>query len=244
MSKSNLWQMLRQGNAVQALTLFREAYTREPDARNIIQLGTAYLWVEDYVAALDHFQHAIKTYRSPSDVFFGMAGAASWCSDEIEGAIRYWRQGLGAPYALGGSVVRLPLLFFVASILRPRMFPIEEAAEMMQLRVVNDLRIKNWPGPLAKFVLGLLDETALNEISRQSNTRDVLPYRCWQVDFYKAVLDLGRGTLNRSMFKQSMLQMVNTSQSQWSDQKHFAYLVRCEEFFIARHEAAGLVISN
>jgi hypothetical protein len=192
------------------------------------------MWAGDYTVACQHFHQAIETYQQRTDIFYGMAGAAKWCMEAPDAATKYWLSGIDAPYAVGGSVVRLPLLLFAASILRPGIFPRQEAESIMRQKV-KDPRAKNWPGPLAKFVLSLIDESSLSESGKEN---EALPHRMWLAIFYKRLLDLSREKLNLAEFRSMMREMVETSRVEWSKEAHFFYLMRCEEFFIARHEAS------
>ncbi len=199
MNNQNPWDHLRQENAEQGLTILRERYTHDPSGSHTMELGVAYLWVEDYEAAEQHFQYAIKTHRTLGDVFYGMAGAAVWCTDNPGAAVRHWHAGLDAPYAVGGVGIRLPLLLFLASILRPNVYPRNDASRVL-LKRIQDPRSKYWPGPLAKFVLGLGDEKTLANLCTGTNELDTL-HRKWLVRFYQTVLAWGQGNLIPADFK-------------------------------------------
>jgi len=214
----------------------REGYAHAPDASHIMQLGVAYLWVKDYHAAWDHFQHAIQMHRHTVDLFYGMAGVAQWCMDEPDAAVKHWQSGLDAEYADGAGGIHLPLLLFIASILRPATFSRNEAEQLLKKRA-RDPRVKNWPGPLAKFVLTLLSEEALEEMSKEKAGREISPSRKWLIEFYKNVLELGRGNLKPERFKKQMERIVDTTQPEWLDEGNFLRLLWNEEFFIGRHEA-------
>lgn len=242
------WEFLRQGEDQEALNLFREAFARQPDAGNIIRLGIGYLWTADYAAAWTHFRDAINTYRSPGDIFHGMAGVAKWCMDEPSSAVETWRRGFAAPYAVGASVVRLPLLLFAASVLRPTVFSKKEAEQILCERLESPLA-ENWPGPLAKFILGLLTEDTLKTFwvgNVGNRRRGIMPDYRWLTEFYKTLTELAGGSLELGKFRMLLSQMTDTSRSQWSEDRHFAHLLQCEEFFLARHEAAlaGTPLAN
>ena len=237
MAKS-VWGLLRKGEEKRALDLLKDAYTQDPGAGNIIRLGIGYLWTSDYQGAWTHFRHAINTYHSPADVFHGMAGVAKWCIDEPDSAVDIWRAGLGAPYTVGASIVRLPLLLFASSTLRPNVFSKKKAEEILQEKLSNPL-VENWPGPLAKLVLNLLEERDLEPLwvgNLGNRNRGVMPYRRWLTKFYGAALALDRRDLEFDQFHKLMRTMIDTSGAELSEDRHFALLLQCEEFFIARHE--------
>lgn len=242
MDSQNPWDHLRQKSAEPGLAILRERYKREPSGSHIVELGVAYLWVGDYQEAEQHFRYAIKTHPTPGDIFYGMAGAAKWCTDEPGAAVRHWHAGLDSPYAVGGVGIHLPLLLFLASILRPGVYPQEDAARVL-LKRIEDPRVKYWPGPLAKFVLGLGDEKTLSGLCTGANELDTL-HRKWLAQFYKAVLECDRGTLTPTEFKTRMQETADTSRSEWSEEGNFLSLLWSEEFFIARYEASPIRSSS
>jgi hypothetical protein len=128
-------------------------------------------------------------------------------------------------------------LLLCASILRPGIYP-RRKAEQVLTQKIEDARVKYWPGPLAMFVLNLIDESTLDERSIQGQDRKVPPSAKWLIAFYKRVIEVERGDLNLEEFKGLMQRMTDTSDPEWSDERTFLYLLWNEEFFIARHEAS------
>jgi len=200
-----------------------------------MELGVAYLWLEDFHAAERHFLHAIKESRVRGDTFYGMAGAAKWCLDDPVAAVRYWRGGLDAPYAVGGIGISLPLLLWAASILRPGVFPAKEAARLLKAKA-KDPRADSWPGPIAKFILGLSDEISLAAACFERNA--VQPGQKRIAEFYKGLLEFSRGAEDATVLREIMRTTADTSQSDWSKEEDFLDLMWSEEFFVARHEAS------
>ncbi len=233
----NPWELVRRGDAEQGLALMRENYARDPSPSYIMELGVGYLWTEKYQAVWEHFQHAIQTFPLSTARFFGMAGAAKWCIDEPEAAVRSWEAGLDVQFADGAGGVGNPLLLWVASIIRPSVFSRNVAVRILEKRV-KDPRVKNWPGALAQFVLNLVDEKTLEERSIQGRDRNTPPDVKWRIAFYKRVLELERGELKPEEFQAQMRRMADTSGPEWSKELDFLHLLWNEEFFIARHEAS------
>ena len=88
----------------------------------IMQMGVAYLWLEDYAAAWEHFHAANQRYPKHSAIFHEMAGAAKWCLDEPNDAVNQWLAGLKCAYADSAGGVRCPLLLFTASVTNQGVF--------------------------------------------------------------------------------------------------------------------------
>lgn len=239
MAELNPWDLLRHGDAKEGIALIRESYPRDPSASHIMQLGVGYLWVGDYQAASDHFEDAIKTDRLPVAIYYGMSGVAHWCLEYPGTAVRVWNRGLDAPFTDGGGGVHLPLLMVVGAILRIEMFR-KEAEGILKERMEDPQRkqwLKNWPGPLAKFAIGAIDNKALAELCIARTERETL-HRKWLAEFYMGVIEYGRGALSPTDLREVMRKTADTSTPELSDERNFLTRVWSEEFFIARHEAS------
>jgi hypothetical protein len=246
--------LLRAGRAEQeqGLRLVQQAYTGQPFfASAAMTLGVALLWLGRYAEAWEHFHSVIETPPRVGDNDYGMAGVAKWCLGRPDEAVLEWRAGLKAKYArASGLGVRMPLLLFFAAIREPRVFD-RKLAEKLVLDTTKDIRISNWPGPIARLVLDQISEaefknhclgirpgdTGKNPFARhnQQETSNCL----WLAEFYRSVLTLEQGAL--SDFQNSMRKLSDTSQSEWQDEKHvFTARIWSEEFFLARHEGGDI----
>ena len=235
------WDLLRNESLERGLSQLREAYARKPNASHIMELGVAYLWAGDFRTAANHFQQALKNHPHTTSGFYGMAGVARWCLDEPNVAVEQWHTGLGAQYAdTAGAGIHLPLLLYVASVLKPEVF-FREKAEQILATKVEDPRVNSWPGPLAQLVLGMVNDTTLAEHcigNTGRNQRGFLPHRKRLVEFYKAITEFSRGKMDLSGLKEVMRRTADTTQAEWTNENAFLSLLWSEEFFIARHEAS------
>jgi hypothetical protein len=230
------WDLMRAGNQTEALRRLREANEQRDATSEIIELGVAHLWLMDYSAAVEHFESANRRYPKHTDVFYGMAGIAKWCLNEPREAVGQWRLGLDCRFADAAGGVGLPLLLFVASILRPDVMTRVEAEDVLRTRA-DDARIRIWPGPLAQFVLGRIDEAGCRRMCAGINESDTM-LRRWRTDFYVGVLEHARGNPGRS--RELMRRTATTFDDDFDlTKKHYLGKLWNEEFFIARHEAAG-----
>jgi hypothetical protein len=122
------------------------------------------MWSGDYRLARAQFDEQIRAalpLKAPADSTFGMAGAA-WCLGDEKLAIEYWRKGTTAKYAVAGANTRTELLLYVASLLSPGTFPVDSAQQLL-ITKASHWRVKNWPGPIAQYILG----TAFEQEVRQ-----------------------------------------------------------------------------
>jgi hypothetical protein len=229
------WDHIRYGDAEKGLALLKEAYIRDPSASETMELGVAYLWVGSYQVAAEHFQRANQTHSHTMDVFYGMAGAAKWCLNDFSAAVELWHTGLGAQYADFAGGVHLPLLLWVTSVLKPKVFPRTKAENLLKQKV-KDTRIKSWPGPIARFILGLIDEATMAAVcvERERETLD----RKWLTQFYRGLIAFNQGNMRPGELKERMRRTADASLPEWSNEQNFLTLPWSEEFFIARHEAA------
>lgn len=229
------WRFLRNGDAERGLALLREAHALQRSSSRIMELGVAYLWTEDYTSAKAHFMKAIEDFPLHASSFYGMAGVSEWCLGEYTAAVADWRAGLKAQYAdTSGLGIRLPLLLFVASVLKPPVFQRRQAEELLREKV-RDERASDWPGTAAKFVLGQLgelDSLALTPLTQEFDRK----HREWVIRYYRSLLEFDRAELSPGQFAETLRILTDTSQPAVSDQNYFLALMWSEEFFIARRQ--------
>src|SRR5215831_13667059 len=131
MTSRSAWDSLRSGDSKQGIFRLRQSYAQHPTPSQIMEMGVAFLWTGDYQAAMEHFEHAIKSNRLASAKYYGMAGVSYWCMAQPGAAVRTWHAGLDSHFTEGASGVHLPLLLLSASILRAGIFPRGEAVEIL-----------------------------------------------------------------------------------------------------------------
>jgi tetratricopeptide (TPR) repeat protein len=168
--------------------LRKELQTPHLYPSNYYSLGAVYMWSGDYRSALAHFDEQIRAAlprNAPGDSTFGMAGSAAWCLGDEKLAIKYWRKGTTTQYAVGGANTRTELLLYAASLLNPATFPVE-STEQLLIKKASHQRMKNWPGPIAQYILGIASEQEVRQkaVDRESDPAEPNPMS-WQFDFYK-----------------------------------------------------------
>lgn len=234
--RENYWDLLRIDKIPEGIRKMRDAYLREGSTSEAMELGVAYLWVENFQAAWEHFRDFSDKYPFHNSGIYGMAGVAKWCLNEPEHAVHWWREGLHCNYAdSAGAGFRTPLLLYFASVAKPEVFPRDEAEALLADKA-EDYRIKTWAGPLVSFALGRTDEKQLRDAIMASRAREI-PGNQWQSEFYIGVSELARG--ERFEYMNAMSNVSNVS---WSDydnnMNEFLSKLWHEEFFLARHEAS------
>jgi hypothetical protein len=144
------------------------------------------------------------------------------------------REGLKCRYADGAGGVSAPLWIYAASVLKPGFASRAEAKKLLAIRA-NDPRVVNWPGPIAEYILGGIDEREMR--SRGANYGGDNAYMAnWLADFYAGIVDRANRTMAR--FRQAMCQVAVTDDDDFDATKpNFLSKLWHVEFFIARHEA-------
>jgi len=168
-----------------------------------------------------------------------MAGTAKWCLGDVQEAVRQWNAGLKAQYAdTAGLGLQLPLLLFVASVLRPATFEKTKAEDLLRSKI-RDCRARTWPGPIAGWVLAEFQENELRDRCRDANETESRNHY-WLTDFYRAIVLHSQG--QATDFRDAMRRLVDTSRPEWSDENFFLSRMWGEEFFLARHEATRAAV--
>src|SRR5262249_8373421 len=94
--------------------------------------------------------------------------------------------------------------------------------------------IRIWPGPLAEFVLGRIDEDRLQKecLYKDADTQEM---RLWQSNFWVSVSRAGKG--EDGGFAIAMRQIGALTWSAFNSHEHaFLSKIWQEEFFLALHE--------
>lgn len=236
MENVDSWILLRgnEGERKMGLLQNQQKYTQYQNGSNTMSLGISYLWLYQYQLAWEHFRRAILTRGAKGDAYFGMAGVAMWCLGRPSEAVAEWRAGLKANYSRSGGLnIRIPLLLYFASVVKPEVFEHTSARELM-LKKTGDRRMKNWPGPMARWLLGQITEEDFQSQCNGTDAANVLDHQ-WLASFYRSAL---RSEPSKtSEFKESMWRLTDMSGPEWLDQDYFLSRVWSEEFFLARYEA-------
>lgn len=239
----NPWRLLQANRGGEAVALLRERYKQKPTPGASIALGTALMWVGEFVTAREHFQSSLekaKRQRMTSEEEYAFLGAAEWCRDNYAAAVECWRAGSTAPYAILGVCIHSPMLLFIASTLRPEL-PLDASVILDELREkLADPRTKMWPGTLAQYIAGLANIEAVQSSwtgTREQNAKGVFPDCRWITEFYEELLQLreGRTTLHR--FKDAMVSLADPVRYSSWEEDDFVHLMRFPEFYVARHES-------
>lgn len=208
-----------------------------------MELGVALLWSGDFEGAWDHYHSIALAQPRHMSVIYEMAGVAKWCLERPSDAVREWKDGLRCEYLDAAGGVREPLLLYAASCLRPGICDQREARRLLTTRANNPLvhQYRNWPGPIAEFVLGRIDEARLRLECQGTNEGDTRSCHLL-ADFYVSLVEYTNG--NTSAFETECRKAAAVDWGTFdSDNDLFFTLAWKPEFHIARHEASVLGVA-
>ncbi|HVX14138.1 MAG TPA: hypothetical protein VHC22_23330 [Pirellulales bacterium] len=233
--QDNLWYQLRHGSREWALERMAAAYRQKPDAANIMQLGSALLLVEDYDAAWHHFQQAIQTYRWSMDSFHLGAGAADWCLVRREAAVAEWDRGLRCGYS-DPARLNVPLVLYFASVLAPDLYP-DVDARILLIKRADHAMAQYWPGPIAQYLLGRIDEAGLMSACVATSKWD-FAHRHWVAGFYIGVREYAKGKVSK--FAEAMQKASDLSDEDFDPKSGTLRAKFRPELSLARFEAGRI----
>jgi tetratricopeptide (TPR) repeat protein len=233
------WDVLRRGDVSHAMQQMRENHEKEGSTSCAMELGVAYLWLGRNESALDVFDDYNRRYPNHVDCTYDMAGAAQWRLGRPDEAIASWRIGVDCDFkdAAGLGVRPALLLFFAAAIQSDA--SLRDDAEAILAERVLDPRISSWPGPVAQFLLGDVDERGLRALCPEKPFIDETPMNEWLADFYVGVAERSKGSMNE--YQDAMKRCAELSWEDYDqDQGLFLSKMWSPEFFLAQYEAAAV----
>ena len=235
MNAEDPWNLLRAGEIESGLRQMRFDWKSNPTPSHSMSLGIGYLWTRQYEAAWKHFSAAIDEYPNKMASFYGMAGTTKWCLDQPSEAVRQWTVGLDSQFTDAAGGVQLPLLLLYASIISSKLYSTEDAKILLNSKLGGS-RSPKWPGPLAKYVLGQINnEVAIGLCSEAHQGKSKLCH--WIVNFYSGALDLSEG--RTELFQEKMQSTIEAPLKEPFDNRFFLSCLWREEFFLARHQLSS-----
>jgi hypothetical protein len=237
MSVEEQWTLIRRGDVEGGLAHMHKAFVDTPNPSTLVTLGLGYLWTERYEDACFLLEDWMRTYGTIMEIYLAFVGVARWCLDDPTAATESWMRGLDAQQVDMAGGMESPLLLWVSSVLREER-TIQRKALQVLAEKVKDPKVRHWPGPLAQFVLGQIDEERLDECSVERTGQRITPRRAWQVEFYKLALGMQQAHLTPLEFDTMMKAKLLNSVLELSGIEDFLQLVRNPEYYLARHEAS------
>jgi hypothetical protein len=220
MSELTGWDLVQTGDFDGAIKRLQEECSLRPSLGNRNNLGHAYLCKGDLAAAKTVFGD-VKRDRPDSAGAFEWAGVVDWISGDQAAAVSDWQSSLNCQYQDAARGVGPLLLLYFASVRQQDKPGLRKTLDLLEERL-NGPWSGNWPGPVGRFVLGLISEQQLRD-HITGYVEGLQRRRSCQALFYAGVLALRDG--NPQRFAESV--KAFTGQRDWIFER---------EWHLANHE--------
>jgi len=218
---ASVWELIKDGKFAAACEAADAEMVRTNSllpSRNKI---TALLNLEEYEEAVILSKSVIEKTKGDTDTDFIFLGVAHWLQGHKNRAIEAWRQATDSNYTDAAGGVEAPLLLFYAA-QRCGLEDLREESLQMLKKLCNPTSETTWPGPLAFYVLGYMDERTMRE--KISPQPILAAKQTCQALFYVGITNLVNG--ETSGFN-AMMQEVTS---------HVPFGLLKSEFYLARNE--------
>jgi tetratricopeptide (TPR) repeat protein len=202
----------------------KDALFNTPNSAEFRHLCDALLREGRFDDAIEHYQRLIDARRLDmrGGHDYGELAAAYWLQGDRENAIANLRQALECNYGDGAKNMTPALLLYYAAVRTADNDLKEEACKQIREKLDTGWA-RNWPAPLGRFLVGVADETHVEqELAREHPLRQ--PDERCRFDFYRGVqfLEAGDEATAKACFRAAV---DVRDQKTWST-----------EFVLARHE--------
>ncbi|MGB8253727.1 MAG: hypothetical protein WCF08_10980, partial [Anaerolineaceae bacterium] len=165
----NAWDLMKKGEFELAYARLTDEMVKNPDSlHRTIGLRSRCLLLLDRpdVAVID-FQKLIEL-RPYSDYGYIDAGIALWCLDRRNEAVETWKRALPTTYTDAAGGIEVPaILTFAAIMMTDR--TLEKYSRSLLEKKWKTKRVAVWPGPIAGYLLGKIDDDTLIRYSMIEN---------------------------------------------------------------------------
>jgi hypothetical protein len=180
-----VWDLIKAGQYEEACRMADQEFRETPTPFPLSNKVRALLRLGRHREAAELCDEIIRISPFVVDGYFIFRGVSDWVGGRQEAAITAWQSGSDPQYTDAAGGVGIPLLLFFASIKRSDR-PLRRSAESALRKVCKRRAICNWPGPIARFVLGKLDETEL--LSAMTDEPILRARQSCKAEFYIGVL--------------------------------------------------------
>jgi len=180
----SVWDLIKAQKFAEACTEADAEFTRNGDIFSLRNKVFALLQLKRFDEAASVAQRIIDMTEGSTDADFIFLGVARWLNHDSSGAINAWQAGTHSKYADAAGGVEIPMLLLFAASKVDDAALRKQALETLQ-KSVSAESIVNWPGPIAKYLVGLSSERELmHAIDSQSTLHE--KQKC-QAEFYLGV---------------------------------------------------------
>lgn len=203
------WQHVVEGVYATAVQAYSKLIADDPKPPWFSNRGTAYLGLGQLDRALQDFKAAQELQHYPGDGYRQKIATVQWISGDHDAALRSWRALVDdfsagqIKYTDGSGGLHNGCFLWFAAISVASSEDTAVATQFMEELLFNP-RSKNWPGPIAAFIIDQIDwPTFMSHVSDV----DILQQRqLCQAAFYAAVKAQGDkdGAQNGDLFNRAI----------------------------------------
>jgi len=189
-TKISCWSLIKQKKFEEACKKADEDYEESNDEHHLRNKTAALFNLKRYQEVLELSTELIRITEGRSDGDYISAGIANWLLNKPNDAVEIWKAGLNTKYTDAAGGVEIPSLMYYASV-KLKDYNIEkEAVKLLKRRVRSKVSI-NFPGSIAGYILGKInEEELLNSYMSFPNLRTRILCKSY---FYIAVSYLKKG---------------------------------------------------
>ena len=223
MSNKTSWDLIKENNFEEACSQLDDEYERFKSAARLRNKVYALLNLNKFEEAILLCGKIREERNGETDTDYIFSGVAYWLLNKYSEAIEMWRDARKAKYtdAAGGVEVELLLLF---GAIKKNDQKLEKDALAALKKKVKAKQADNWPGPLAKYILGDITASCLYEnVDEQPALR---AKELCQAYFYVA---LGYLNNDKSKYAECLEKCIAVGPD--------AYVI--QEYYLAKAELSG-----
>jgi hypothetical protein len=193
---SKVWELIKIGEYEKACRVTDEEFNKSSSILPLRNKVFALLRRQRYRDAALLCDKIIRLRNGDTDSDFIFLGTSCWLDGRQDEAIAAWQSSSDAKYTDAAGGVEICLLLLYASIKRSDNSLRQECESTLEASC-RQPAIRNWPGPIARFVLRKLSEDAL--LSATSGQPTLKAKQLCQAEFYIGVMRLADGDLERCL---------------------------------------------
>lgn len=193
--------------------MFRKVIAKHPSMANLSALGLCHLLSHDVAKAKRVFHRITEDYPD-STPGYEWTGVTLWISGEFQKAVEIWERGLDCGYTDEAGGFQIPLFLFFSAIRNPNVYDADQAKTLIKAKL-SSRWARNWPAPIGKFVLGLIDRKGLiDEALAIFEVEELEPEQFVQIEFYVGVRELEAKKKQRFLKQMATCAQVDNAEDQ------------------------------
>ncbi|MFL6465320.1 MAG: hypothetical protein ACJ73N_13035 [Bryobacteraceae bacterium] len=217
----SVWDLIKEGSFEAACQAADEEMANSTSTLPMRNKIIALLNLAEYEKAISLSATVIEKTGGSTDTDFIFLGVAQWLQGDSVSAIANWRKATGTDYTDAAGGVEAPLLLFYAAAKSGADDLRSESLKLLK-KLCRPKSKLPWPGPLASYVLGQIDEQALRGAIDQQPI--LAAKQTCQADFYVGLMNLTHGESRQ--FSVTMERAIS----------HVPFALQKCEFYLARNE--------